>query len=480
MANRKLDEKDRLDLLAALQGLKGGAADGQGDVITTFLPLPSHGGALHEQTLVVRGERGAGKTAFFRFLDAMKAHPKELRRLFPDARVPDSSWIEGFSEQGMAHPGTAVLAQFAQSADDTALRAFWMAHLAGRLHAEGVIKSAPPAPIFELWQADVNTPTAWARAAADNVGALVSWMDLAERELTSSTRPVVVTYDYLDRIGNSGAVQAKMAGALMAVWQSLTLRYRQLRAKVFLREDLFESSQRAYPDASKLRSRSVLLHWDVDSLYRVLLRRMGAHESLRHWIQDKIEFEQKGILGWVPPASSLGNRSLGEVLMNRMVGERMGRGEKKAFTYRWIPNRLQDAHQRIVPRSLLNLIGTAAEKALNSPKARFLRLLTPGDLSAALHHTSKTRIAELLEEHPMVQRLEQLRGLTVMLEASKVERRLAPPPGTSEDGTDGRAILEELLRLGVLSRRSDGRIDIPDIYRSAFDIKRRGSVAAAT
>lgn len=331
MANRTLNMDQRLRLLDDLQSLKGGAADVDEAIIRTFLPLPSHSGALHPQTLVVRGERGAGKTAFFRFLEAMKDHPKELQELFPEARMPDSSWLEGFSEHGTKHPSTQVLAAFAKGAEGRLLRAFWMAHLACQLHSEGVIETPPPSAVWNVWESAVNEPGKWATAALEHVGPLATWTDQAEHRLATASKSVVVTYDYLDRIGHSGQDQAQMGGALMAVWQSLTLRYRHLRAKVFLREDLFESSQRAYPDASKLRSRSVLLQWDVDSLYRVLLRHMGAHESLRHWIGDKIQFDEESILGWIPPTGLPGRQSIGEVLMSRMVGPRMGKGEKKSI-----------------------------------------------------------------------------------------------------------------------------------------------------
>ena len=34
----------------------------------------------------------------------------------------------------------------------------------------------------------------------------------------------------------------------------------------------------------------------------------------------------------------------------------------------------------------------------------------------------------------------------------------------------------ELVKLGVMTRRADGRIDLPDVYRIAFNIGRRGGV----
>ena len=42
------------------------------------------------------------------------------------------------------------------------------------------------------------------------------------------------------------------------------------------------------------------------------------------------------------------------------------------------------------------------------------------------------------------------------------------------DLRNGAAVLDELKRIGVVSVRDDGRIDVPDIYREGFGIKRKG------
>jgi hypothetical protein len=42
--------------------------------------------------------------------------------------------------------------------------------------------------------------------------------------------------------------------------------------------------------------------------------------------------------------------------------------------------------------------------------------------------------------------------------------------------TNGRDLINELMGLGIMTRRRDGRIDLPDVYRIAFDIGRKGGV----
>jgi hypothetical protein len=38
------------------------------------------------------------------------------------------------------------------------------------------------------------------------------------------------------------------------------------------------------------------------------------------------------------------------------------------------------------------------------------------------------------------------------------------------------ALIEELVELGVLTERASGALDLPDVYRLAFDIGRKGGV----
>ena len=103
--------------------------------------------------------------------------------------------------------------------------------------------------------------------------------------------------------------------------------------------------------------------------------------------------------------------------------------------------------------------------------------MRPTDLSGALARTSLDRGAELAEEVPLVSRLQRLEGLTLLLPRREVEVRLAKRAGPTDTFVeDGAAAIEELQRLGVLAIRPDGRVDVPDIYRYGYKIKRKGGV----
>jgi hypothetical protein len=183
--------------------------------------------------------------------------------------------------------------------------------------------------------------------------------------------------------------------------------------------------------------------------------------------------------GFLPPEM---DERLQRAFAERLAGKLMGTGVKKGYTYRWIPNRLQDGRNRIVPRSILNLVGYACKEALQKPARKSNRLVTPQDLWAALRPTSHARVREVSEEFPPVKRLEGLQGEQVLLDRGLVIERLAnaTPEERTHAQMSAEAVFDELVRLGVLVIRDDrygkGRIDVPDLYRYGFGILRKGGV----
>lgn len=448
----------------------------------TFLPLWSHRMALRPETVVVRGGRGAGKSALFHLLRDLRESPR-LRAFFQDPQIPEARWVDAFSQLGTLHPSVESLDDFGRTADDDALRVFWVAHLLARLQdeVEGAAEWLPEALRQTLADRGHQAIREWVAVAGRHVGELSAGLDAVERRLGERERYVFATYDHLDRIGSlHHQTRSRYIRALLVLWLSLSNRYRWLRAKIFLREDLFDPGRLGFPDATKLRARSASLEWDVESLYRVVVRHMAAQSAeMRAWLEGTpgLELQPVGEFGFLPGPMP---ESVVKAFATRLAGELMGSGVKKGYTYRWIPNRLQDAQIHVVPRSMLTLVGVAAESGIRREfPAESPRLLAPQDLSGALPRTSEQRVAEVQEEYPLAGRLENLRGQLVMMPYERAVALLGRPAAGEPEGgsTDGAAVVEELIALGVLARRKDGRIDVPDIYRYGFGIKRKGGVA---
>jgi hypothetical protein len=475
-AAKSLSDAERRQLLNDLCNLKSDDDDAVSQDPKWFLPLDAHTRALRAETLIVRGGRGAGKSTLFHFLGHIRNQPA-LASTLGVSSTGETIWQEGFSS-AIDHPSLAVVGAFGATANDDDCRFFWYGWLC-RCLALALEKDLPKGALTDALQAGAE-PGAISSATRRQLDSLNCWMDDVERK---GPNTVVITYDALDRIGSSQAVRQQMTASLLAMWLSLADRYRRIRPKIFVREDLFQGSLSAFADASKLDARSVSLDWRVEDLYRVLIKHMAnTSDALRVWIESStkgIPLKQQGHIGWMPPEALPETGKLSQkYFVDHLAGEQMGGTIKKGFTYRWIPNRLQDAHARIVPRSILSLIRNAAEFAVNGAAgAKSLRLLTPSELQGALGLTSKRRVNELKEEFPVVGRLESLHGKTVMLDRKAALKALSAETSTPDGlGTDGEEVLRILIELGVMSERPDRRIDVPDIYRYGFGILRKGGV----
>lgn len=456
-----MEPHERERCLSALADLPSDA-DLAADPLRVFLPLREHARVLHERVIVVRGDRGAGKTALFLFLRAAQAKRLDLATLFNDARVPAATWIEGFSENGAQHPMVDVLTTFGEARSDAVLRAFWLGYLAGVLADHGELNL--PDPFREAWHR--KDPSSWIDAARLSIGPLSAALDDLDQRLERDDRRVFVSYDHLDRIPLPEQRRFRYASILVDFWLSLSNRYRRLRAKIFLREDIYTRVRSDWPDASKVEARSVSLRWDAPQLFRLLVRHMSANDDLRRWLLDhpRVEVVEREGLGWFT-RSDFADESERERLMSQIAGSHMGAGPTKGATHRWLTSKTRDANQQVHPRSVLQVLAGAAQAELRQPRAPENQLLHHISLTQGLQRASASRIAELKEEFPEVAQLEKLRGVQLLLDKPEVLEKLG---GEAPERT-----YDRLVEIGVLVEE-DGRVNVPDLYRFTFDMKRKG------
>ena len=172
----------------------------------------------------------------------------------------------------------------------------------------------------------------------------------------------------------------------------------------------------------------------------------------------------------------------------------MGGGPKRGTTYTWIPLHLADAAGKISPRSYLLAFKSAAEHtARHRPEHQ--HALHYSAIQEGVVKASEIRVQEIAEDYPWVTPLlEAARGAVVPITAEELSRRwtadcirrmrratankLPPRRFTSDPFRQGRteALVDDLVELAVLYRTKDRRLNIPDIFRVGFGIKRKGGV----
>jgi hypothetical protein len=484
MVAKSLDEPDRRALLEEMSSLQPDADLSPEAITKVFLPLLEHRRVLDDRVVLVLGDRGVGKSALFHFLQTPEGASLLGREV--KERTTGHKWIVGFSETGMEHAQPLSLEELARGsvpAVEDRIRRFWLGHLIGRLAVTEHETVPEPPPFVAKWKEAPTDPAHWL-PALEEPARLVLWLDQLERALAAKERTLVITYDHLDKIGvRSRDIRRRVLPPLLALWLSLSNRYRRVRAKIFLRRDLFDESVANTADVSKLLARAETLRWSVSALYRLLVRHLAIHDGLRGWLTSgkwKLQLTPHELLGWMPPEDlpEEGNPSQA-MLMAHIVGERMGSGTdpRSGYSWTWVPNHLKDVHGIIAPRSMITLFKSAASHALNvTPSGKYMRLLAPEELKEGLRETSRRRVVEMQEEHPVIMRLDLLRDISLPASVNDVVDALSKVTQEVEDdfGMAGGRILDELTRLGVVDRLPKDRIDIPDIYRLRFKIGRKG------
>lgn len=459
------------DSLAAVLPALTGLADLDPEHLdpwTTFLPLPMHRRALQNDCVVVLGARGTGKTALFTLIQGAPSSDR-IRAFFADPRLPDARWFDAFSQTGAVHPEVGALESFAATASDTALRVFWLTHLLRRARTIAPDAVTLPSELDELLALPVAAVETWCPLAERHAGLVTAALDQFDAALREHGWTAVAAYDTLDRLAQfNREIRRRFIGTLMSLWLSLSSRYQHLRGKLFLRNDLFDASELGFPDASKLRPRSVALDWDPESLFRLLARHLARDPDARAWLAETrgLSLHDAGEYGFIPGPMS---ERVQQALATRLAGSVIGKGILKTSTARWIVSRLQDANGRITPRAFLWFFTFAAGTRVRAAPSR--RLLST-DLLVSLRKTSHARVQELCEEYPVVTRLENLRAQTLPLALVEATEYLAHPrAGEPKDlPGDGDLVVDELARLGVLRRVDHHRIDVPDIYRYSFEL----------
>lgn len=496
---------NRALLLSAIESVGRGAGSAESlsfeELMRGLYPVPSQARVFNLDKILVIGGRGTGKTQIFRALLSKEGRDAVVRatgvKLIHD--VSKMIMIEAFSagssfagEGSPNHPSADAIEAVLSGGEIGEARRLWLGICMARL----VLNE----DAFALLSEEHRTSLEALRGATSSARRVREWvdadverpfeiLDALDRAATKRGLACVFTFDALDRAANGWAPLALLVSGLLSLALDVSRRNRSLRLKIFLRPDLESDAAKGFPDASKLRGYREELEWDRADLYRLALKRMVADPSGGQELKAYLEratgndaFEQIPGLGWTPSIRL--DEKAQERVMDRMVGKYMGANVRKGATYSWIPNHLADAHRQVSPRSFLVALTAAAEWMQSRSPALGDRLLTPTSLEEGVKAASTQRVEELGEDFPWLHEVgRRLRDLLVPAQANEVISRLKQceltPPQKGLKSTEPRSVLEQLVDLGVFLRDDQGRCNVPDLYRVAMAMKRRGGIRLA-
>ena len=165
---------------------------------------------------------------------------------------------------------------------------------------------------------------------------------------------------------------------------------------------------------------------------------------------------------------------------------------KRGRVFTWLPEHLADARMQVSPRTFL----TAWREAAHFGTPPLGKAVDHLGLQEGVRKASEDRLFELKEDYPWIDAaLAPLKGRLVPMERCELESiwiesataervveqsatagRLAPVQLEDANLPREAALIKALESVGVLETRSNGKINLPDIFRVEAGIKRRGGV----
>lgn len=442
-----------------------------------FFPS-GHRGVLDARRQLVVGNRGMGKSFWTHAL----LSPELRNRLaeFYDHRQLKTARVEigfnGSMKVGSVAPTTDEISHLYDTGANPDL--VWRGVL---LRAAFLVLKNDPLPTL---------PEAMGALEADR-GLYARSLSQLDDLLSREHGMLLVVFDALDRLGQKWESIRALTKALLGLAVGLQS-FRAIRAKVFMRVDQYSDQELfRFPDSSKIRNDHVSLVWRPDELYGLLL-----FEVLRNAQGGAALQALAGQIGASQALPIDGADSTGRIeeqarLIDAIAGEFMGSNKKRGRVYSWVPLHLSDAANTCSPRSFL----TAWKKAAEHGPPPIGRALDHLGILDGVRSASTSRLEELYEDYRWIKptlgalrrqfvpmdreqlfELWKTKGVLQLIANSSGDQPTNAPVGLANGGKPD-DLLSAMKDVAVMEERTNGKINVPDIFRVEAEILRRGGVA---
>lgn len=438
------------------------------EVEPRFVYLPAaHTRALDLDNMLVVGMRGAGKSFWWYALQ----NETLRRRLLENTRDRSEVIVSAGFGQGMdaRWPGADELRQLL----DLGFRP-------RQIWKTVVLRQVAPASMpGSTWADSVR----WVEA---NPSAVLALLRETEARLRAAGQRHLVVFDSLDRTDlDHRANRIQLLRGLLELVLELRPLY-AVRAKVFVRPDMLEDPEVGkFPDASKVLVTQVALDWTPLDLYALLFTYLGNGND-----PEAAAFF-RNVTGQTWPSGPDQSHRLPQDLQRRaevqerafvtLAGPYMGANRRRGKTYPWVPNHLSDAKGQVSPRSFLAALRTAAEQpeVLGQQHALHYTSIQEGVRAASAYRVREIR-EDLEWAHEAMAMLGDLivpcseEELLCRWDKGGLTPQVAKEGARGTTHEDLQETLEQLAKIRVLQKLPDNRINIPDVYRVGFGLRRHG------
>lgn len=453
----------------------------ENDLKKYFYPRIDYKYIFEKDKFLILGEKGVGKTALFSVL-SHRNYTEALAKFcgVNTLEIENTRWIIGFEKDKDQFPDKAnfeALNEF----QSPQFRNYWIILLIRQLE-EDFLPDANDENAKLVSEIRIsNLINLKIIAKIENVGEhLLQILYKVNDILKFKNQTFIIVYDHLDAVlPTKDGIRGKLVSALLSFFYDNINRLDHIKAKIFLRNDIFHREVSDLTDKVKISNYSQKIEWQYDQLLNVIWKRI-YEQNKDSPLFESFDFEQFDLLGSVP---TLDSEKEHKEILDAIFGKNMG-GNNKAYPYNWVRLHIEDTNSQIHPRTLIKLFGESAKlesKEKEVPKDRIIR---SKNIETALEKSVSTlQVQELGEEYPELQNVfndlsSKVGGRSPMIEkeliSALVQLNEEPLP-----------VINKLKDIGVLkdykpysktkTENEERRYHIPDLYLYGLNFTRKGT-----
>ena len=465
-----------------------------------YIP-PSHLQALDPQRMVVEGMRGAGKSFWTGVLTNSEFRKQlEVQDIGIDLKKSLQSIQQsyrigldaGTNETNFPKPNELanLLALPGVNAET-----IWMVAILRLFPPDTELGMPESTDRYDTWTA----PVAWAGLNPARLSNGVAFLD---QRLATARQTALVVIDAIDRASHDLSQVSAMGAGLLRVL--LELRFAKgLRVKAFFREDVLSRSSPSVVDASKLLNNKVILKWDQNELYSLAFSRIAQQSTyFRERFKNIAGFSWKRDSAQRYVCEKINDIDIQKYLWCALVGNYMGKTATKGHSYPYIFNHLSDGLGRVAPRIFLVALKEALAATVHQYAEKTTHVIHHEAIKDGVRAASDNRVVQLRDEYAWIDpALHCIRAqketvpmdwstlksiwfannAAVLNEIESMRQRALIPWKINSDPVIQIEILRSTLNeIGVIKvkiKSNEERIEIPDIFRLAYQIGRKGGIA---